>query len=226
MAVEGAEEAGLRQLTGAGSNPALSWRGEPLRRADHAPESDGEPTLPLQRGEVARRHVVPEVPEEDDIPEVPRRSNIIVPKEPDGIPTPPDEPDGIPPEPGREPLPEVPPPTQLPERDPDPAPEQPQPEPEQAPPTDLEAVLGPVQGPEPRPDDLPRRPERSLRRPERSDTTSIAELLTEALVAYQETTDEDPEPVPEPVPHERMYFEHTESRPSGRHRMPDWDNGV
>ena len=210
-----------------------SWRGLVAQRTETgtrspAPESDSEPTLPLQR-----RQMVPGESEPDDIPEVPepaRRGNIILPKEPDGVPSPPKEPEGIPPEPGREePLPEVPPPPRI---QPEPQPEPEQPEPDGEPPSPpeqsrLEAALGPVHGPEPRVDDLPRRPDRSLRRPERSDRTSIAELLTEALVAYQETTpDEEPEPAPEPVRHERMYYEHTESRPSGRHRLPDWDGGV
>lgn len=207
--------------------PRLSWGGQPLQGSDTArlrapvrprdepgeprDEPGDEPTLPLQRTDYARRQTVPGEPEPDDVPEFPKpKPDIIVPKEPDGIPA----------APGQEPPPEVPPPPKIPEqpeRPEEPGPEEP-------------GDLGPVHGPEPRPEDPPAPSlTRPLRRPERGETTSIAELLTEALVAYQETADEDDPPTKprqEPVSHERMPDEHTESRPSGRHRMPDWDNGV
>jgi GGDEF domain-containing protein len=201
------------------------------------PERDSEPTLRLRNAAVAHRQTVPSEPErEDDIPEPPRRPDIINPKDPDPFPIKPEEPDSIPPvAPGQQPTPDVPPPTTIPaepQPEQEPAPEQPPPEPEPKPGSEpdnsrLEATLGPVQGPEPRPDDLPRR---SLRRPDRAETTSIAELLTEALVAYQETADDDEDPPTspslEPVTHERMHYERTDSGPSGRHRMPDWDGGA
>jgi GGDEF domain-containing protein len=82
--------------------------------------------------------------------------------------------------------------------------------------------LGPVEGPEPRPRDGVGRV--SLRR-ERSDATSIAELLTEALVAYQEAAPEQeasgvPEEVSENLPPARRM----QTGGTGRHRMPDWDS--
>lgn len=357
--------------------------------------ADPDATVPLlsrmlQRNEVARRQSIPGGdPEPDDVPEPPRRPNIITPKEPDGVPEFPELPDGIPPVPGEEPPPEVPPPAKIPatptpdpdrtpepgttpaqpepryqphptapepeaeptfpqpepepppaKPEPDPSPENPEPQHDSepvslAPQSRIDTTLGPVQGPHPRPDDLPRRPgnlsaqpsdrpddlarrpgeasrwpggpsarpsdprhrpddllhrpgeasrgpgdslggsgdtarwphdvadrpdadsrpsgdsaswpddsppspdeavrrpERSLRRPGRSDGTSIADLLTEALVAYQETEEPEPAPphapkpapppVPEPASPEPMY---AEQRNSGRHRMPDWDGGV
>ncbi|MFL6142483.1 MAG: diguanylate cyclase domain-containing protein [Labedaea sp.] len=74
-------------------------------------------------------------------------------------------------------------------------------------------ALGPLQGPEPRPDDGPAR---GVRRRERGDTPSIADLLTEALVAYQEVEPEEADAVQPAVP------EPTEAPTRGRHRMPDW----
>jgi hypothetical protein len=67
-----------------------------------------------------------------------------------------------------------------------------------------------------------------LRR-DRGDTASIAELLTEALVAYQETEpEEEPEHqapvVPEEVSENLPPARRMQAGGSGRHRMPDWDS--
>jgi hypothetical protein len=68
-----------------------------------------------------------------------------------------------------------------------------------------------------------------LRR-DRGDATSIAELLTEALVAYQETApEEEPEvrqapEVPEEVSENMPPARRMPTGGSGRHRMPDWDS--
>jgi GGDEF domain-containing protein len=170
------------------------------------------------------RYTTPEPEQEpDEIPEPPPLRPGIFPTDPDEPPRPPrkpdiiipPEPDNVPPiAPGPEPTPEVPPPASIPLE-----PEQPDDDP-------LDAVLGPVQGPEPRPQDLPPRGDRTTLRRPAADTTSIADLLTEALVAYQATAPEDdePEPAPPPAPPEPT----PEATPpahragGGRHRMPDW----
>lgn len=167
------------------------------------------------------RQTIPIVPEPEEEPGIPvpkkpdpekeqkQKPDILIPPEPDAIP---------PLAPGHEPTPEVPPPTSIP-TEPD---------------TDrLDELLGPVQGPEPRPPDEPARPERPERAPwrrDRSETASIAELLTEALVAYQETTPDEPPlapeapPVPDPVSENTPPAQRSQTGGSGRHRMPDWDS--
>jgi GGDEF domain-containing protein len=82
--------------------------------------------------------------------------------------------------------------------------------------TDLaEEPSEPVEDPE---------PPKPLRRRERSDAASIAELLTEALVAYQATEEEEPTPIPEPEPVAENTPPAQRDRIPGRHRMPDWDS--
>jgi hypothetical protein len=165
---------------------------------------------------------VPPEPEPDEIPVPPAPRPGITPTEPDESPKPsrrpdiiiPEEPDQIPPiPPGPEPTPEVPPPARIP-AEPDPDPTTPG---EKDP---LDVILGPVQGPEPRPVDPPARPERTTLRRDRSDTTSIADLLTEALVAYQATAPDElsPEPAQESTPP----VHRAQSSRVGRHRLPDW----
>jgi hypothetical protein len=84
-----------------------------------------------------------------------------------------------------------------------------------------EANLGPVEGPQPRPPDLPT--SRTARRRDRADTTSIAELLAEALAAYQSTAsdDEPTQPRVEPVRENTPPAQRPRTG-TGRHRMPDW----
>jgi GGDEF domain-containing protein len=67
----------------------------------------------------------------------------------------------------------------------------------------------------------PARMDRPTRRRDRSDTTSIADLLTEALVAYQATApdEQDQPPAPDPVPDNSQPARRAQS---GRHRLPDW----
>jgi GGDEF domain-containing protein len=87
----------------------------------------------------------------------------------------------------------------------------PEEEPDDVPPS------APGQEPTPEVPEAPTAAPKSLRR-ERTDTTSIADLLTEALVAYQETSPEEDEGESAP-PAQRG-----QSGGSGRHRMPDWDS--
>jgi hypothetical protein len=62
---------------------------------------------------------------------------------------------------------------------------------------------------------------------ERADGGSIADLLTEALVAYQEVAPEE-EPagpaVPDGVQENTPPARRMQAGGSGRHRMPDWDS--
>ncbi|HEU5471170.1 MAG TPA: hypothetical protein VFV67_11000 [Actinophytocola sp.] len=126
-----------------------------------------------------------------------RQSEIVLPDEPDQVPPVP---------PGPQPQPDVPPPAQVAEPgaegegngkvEPDTV--------------RLEPVAPPEEAESPR----------TSRRRERTDTTSIADLLTEALVAYQATEpDRD-----EPGKSDKTAPVRPSSSGSGRHRMPDWGN--
>ena len=77
----------------------------------------------------------------------------------------------------------------------------------------------PIIGPQPRPPDAPGT--RGRQRGERSDSTTIAGLLAEALAAYQSTADDEDDyhpPRPEPAP---QPFEGFDTFAHGRHRSPE-----
>jgi hypothetical protein len=78
------------------------------------------------------------------------------------------------------------------------------------------------------PDEAERVPGRVHRRRQRTDSISIADLLTEALVAYQATSPNDDEEEPSAEPAEPAPDTTAPARRlspgSGRHRMPDWGN--
>jgi hypothetical protein len=215
------------------------WPSRPGVPVPGEPDKPGTPTRPEEPGWPSRPGVPipgepgkPHQPGTPTQPERPGRPGVPVPGEPDepqqpGVPVQPDEPGG-PSGPGEPGVPE-------PQPQPDPEPEAEQRRRGFGDESRLDAILGPVQGPEPRPPDLPPKDRRQSRR-ERSDT-SIAELLAEALVAYQETAPEEPEPLlAEPVRHARELPEVPEVRENlppaqraegstgsaGRHRMPDW----
>jgi GGDEF domain-containing protein len=210
---EASELTGVRESSGGEDGPGLAIRELLAPLLDHPtlshpedryttpeqePDEEPEP-LPLRPG------IFPTDPD-DEPPRPPRKPDIIIPPEPDNVP---------PMAPGPEPTPEVPPPASIPQ------------EPERPEDDHLDAVLGPVQGPEPRPPDLPPRADRATLRRPAADTTSIADLLTEALVAYQATAPEDDEPElappapapPAPTPEATPPAHRTGA---GRHRMPDW----
>ncbi|HEV2780485.1 MAG TPA: diguanylate cyclase [Actinophytocola sp.] len=228
--------------------PESSWRRQPeLREPElgHWPEPEPEEREPI--AEIGSESPSTRWPEPEE-PESPRRERAVAEPEPlsalarwaesaereraaaaaaelrwpePADPEPVPEPSGAeqPPEPVDEPRPatRTEPPARQPEREPGLPPlgaEHP-----------LDVILGPVQGPQPRPpDDLPAPEPREpgvARRRERADTTSIADLLAEALAAYQSTAaEEEPtQPRVEPVREHRPPGQRT--RP-GRHRMPDW----
>jgi hypothetical protein len=212
---EASELTGVREPSGGEDGPGLAIRELLAPLLDHptlshpedrytTPEPEREPDE-IPEPPPPRPGIFPTEPD-DEPPRPPRRPDIVIPPEPDNVP---------PIAPGPEPTPEVPPPASIPE------------EPERTEDDHLDTVLGPVQGPEPRPPDLPPREDRTTLRRPAADTTSIADLLTEALVAYQATAPEDDEPEPappvpappEPTPEATPPAHRTGA---GRHRMPDW----
>jgi GGDEF domain-containing protein len=212
---EASELTGVREPSGGEDGPGLAIRELLAPLLDHptlshpedryaTPEPEREPDE-IPEPPPPRPGIFPTEPD-DEPPRPPRRPDIVIPPEPDNVP---------PIAPGPEPTPDVPPPASIPE------------EPERPEDDHPDAVLGPVQGPEPRPPDLPPREDRTTLRRPAADTTSIADLLTEALVAYQATAPEDDEPEPappvpappEPTPEATPPAHRTGA---GRHRMPDW----